>query len=173
MKQVTHDPHAAGHVDHVGFKTNQSAHGNERLDHNGVIAMLHILDIPLAVGQAFHDRSHMLLRGFEVKAFDRLQKLSLCIALINDLRSGNEDLKPLAPHLFHQDGNLHFSSGGHIKQIGSVGFFHPQGDVGARFAEKSFLDVPSGDQFAVGACKGPIVDGKLHANSWRVDWDEW
>src|SRR4030095_332362 len=77
-----------------------------------------------------------------------------------------------APHLPHQNGDLHFSSRTDFKCAGRFGIAYLKRNVGSRFTNQAFANLPCSHELSVAARKRRIVDENLHADCWRIDIDE-
>ncbi len=172
VEEMAHDAEAAGHVDEIGLETDEAAHGDEGLDGDFLTVMVHVGDVGLALGEVFHGGAHGFFGNFEEKLFDGLEEIAVLVLAVNDFRAGDENFMAFAAHLLDEDGDLHFATAGDVEDVGDVGGADAEGDVGADFLLQALPDVTGGDEFAVVAGEGAVVDGELHLDGGGIDGDE-
>ena len=171
VKQMAHHAHALGGVDEVGFKTNQAAHRNQRLDGNLVADVIHVRDLRLAAGKIFHDRAEVFARNFHKQFFNRLERLTVRAFFPKHLGTRHQDFMAFAAHLLDENRNLHFAASAHCENFRVAGLFDAQCDVRANFFHQAIPDVARGDELAILTGERAIVDGELHLNRRRINRD--
>src|SRR5437016_6718186 len=98
MEEMAHDTHTAGHVDQVGFETDQTAHGDQGLNRNDVPDVVHVCDLRLAEGEVLHHRAKVLVGNFHKQFLDWLERLSVRTFFPKDFGTGDEYFVAFAPH---------------------------------------------------------------------------
>src|SRR6476661_1463095 len=72
--------------------------------------MIHAHDFAFAAGERLHHIPDIVIRNFDVKIFNRFEQIAVGVAPKNNFRARDHQLVTFAPHLFHQDRNLHFAT---------------------------------------------------------------
>jgi hypothetical protein len=168
LEHVAHDAAAAGEVDHVGFEPDQAAGGDDSFEVNTVRQVVHVGDLGFASGEHLHHVAETFAGHLDPEGFVGFEGASV-LGAEDDFGTGDEDLVAFASHLFDEDGDLHFAAGADEEDVGRVAVAEAQGDVGADFFFEAFADVAGGDEFAVAAGEGAVVDAELHLDGGRVD----
>src|ERR1044071_4435242 len=90
----------------------------------------------------------------------------------NYFRPRDHEFVAFAPHLFHQDSDLHFTSRTDLERSCRFSVPHLQRNVPSRLANQAFANMACSHKFSVAPCEGRIIDENLHANGGRIDIDE-
>jgi len=59
---MTHQSFATGQIDEIGFKANQAASGNNRLDRHACRVMIHADHLAFAIGNRLQNVTEILVR---------------------------------------------------------------------------------------------------------------
>lgn len=96
--------------------------------------LLHADQLRLTRPEAFHDRSHKLLRHINVQPFQRFAPMTVN-HFINDRRLADLHFIPFPAHHFNQNRQMQLSAAADLKRVGGIRFFHPHGHVRLYFLE--------------------------------------
>ena len=84
--------------------------------------MIHAHDFAFAPGERLHHIPDIVIRNFDVKIFNRLEQIAVCVAVEKSLPGARPSLVTFAPHLFHQDRDLHFATSVDFESAGCFCF---------------------------------------------------
>ena len=173
VKEVAHHPDATSSINKIGFKANQPAHRNKRFDADLLPVMMDVNNLSFAAREVLHDRAHRIFWNFAKKLLDWFEEIALFVSVENNFGTRNENFVALPPHLFDQDGDLHFTTSTHFKDVRRVGVGYAEGDVGTNLFQQTLADVARGDELALLPGQRSVVDGKLHFDCRRINRHKW
>ena len=124
----------------------------------------HADKLALAQAHFFHDHAHAVLGHIGDEAVDGLA-LHAVDFLEKHLGHGDLELVALAAHIFYENGQVHFAAAADHEGLGGVTVGHAQGYVPDRLFIQAGAEVAGGDELAVLAREGRVVDheGHFHA----------
>ena len=107
-----------------------------------------------------------------IEIFQRFEQVAALVALIDHFRPGDKNLKAFAPHLLHENGDLHFAACLDLKMSGRLGIAEDDRYISAGLADQTLADLAGGQQFAFATSQRPVVDANLHGDRRRIDIQE-
>ena len=131
----------------------------------------HVLQLSLTQAQAFHYSTHEVLRYVDGQCFHRLHQLAVFIAVHNNLRFTNLQLKAFTTHGFNQNRQMQLATTSNLISIRAVGFFNTHGNVGFNLFEQTVTQVTAGNEFAFTTGKRAVVNVEEHGQSRFVNLD--
>ena len=171
LEPVRHDGFALRGREHVGSEADDATRGDVELDVRALALAFHRGHFALS---ARHHVNH--LRGEFVGHVDGELFNGLAANAIHlleyDLRLPHLQLVALAAHRFDEHREVQHASATDNPLVRSVFVgFHAQGEVLLQFLLQSVVDVARGDEFALFAEEGRVVDGEKHRHRGLVDGD--
>src|SRR5205814_7977913 len=84
----------------------------------------------------------------------------------------DHDFITFAPHLFDEDGDLHFASRIDLEGTGHFRVFHLKRNIAAGLADEALTNVPRGHKLSFASGERRIVHQNPHPDRGRIDVDE-
>ena len=131
----------------------------------------HVLQLSLTQAQAFHNSAHEVLRYIDSQCFHRLHQLTVCIAMHNNLRFTNLQLKAFTTHSFNQNRQMQLATAGNFISIGAFGLGNTHGNVGLNLFEQTVTQMTAGNKFTFTAGKRTVVNVENHRQGRFVNLD--
>ena len=122
---------------------------------------MHILQFCLTSAQLFHNRTNAFFRHINNHFFDWLVTLAIDFVIQNP-RSRNAQFIAFSPHIFNQNGEVHFASAGNPKGIRAIGFGYTQRNVPQQFPHQTVTQLTRGYKFPLLTSKRAVVDTECH-----------
>ena len=162
LKHGRHDALALGVGQELVAIAEESARRDEVAELYAVADGGHLDELALARAELLHNRAHIVRGNVDDDALDRLAGDAVYL-LIQHARGGYLEFIALAAHGLNEDAQAHFAASCDVKRVGrAVNIGHAQGDVLERFADEAVAYLARGDELALAACKGAVVDGEGH-----------
>src|SRR6185295_8096511 len=92
-----------------------------------VVAVLHVDERTAAPTRELDDGTEHVLRDLDLELFERLELLATLV-LVNDLRTRDLKLVPLAAERLDEDRQMQLAATAHHECVGAVGVGHAEGD---------------------------------------------
>ena len=124
---------------------------------------LHIVKSSLTRAKLLHYRAHIFLGNVDNNLLDRLA-LNTVDFLIKHSGVRAAKLVALAAHIFDKNREMHFASARNAEGVGGLTVGYTERNVTKKLLIKSCTKVTGGNELALLACKGRIVnrEGHLH-----------
>src|SRR5437868_4996365 len=104
--------------------------------------VLHAHDFNFSRSERLDYVTKVFSRQIEIKILNRLDQIAVCVALENDLWTGNHNLESFATHLFDENGDLHLAARLNLERTGGFGIGHLERYVATRLANQPFAQMP-------------------------------
>src|SRR5262245_17022698 len=134
--------------------------------------MIYAENLAFAISDGLQDVAQIFIRQIDIQIFKWLEQVTIRRPIKNHFGPRDHQFVAFAPHLLHQDGDLHFAARINLKRARSVSVVDLKGNVTARFPKQTFRKMPRSHKFSVAAGKWRVVNENAHANCWRIDIDE-
>ena len=162
LKDGGHDALALGVGQELVAVAEQATGGDQELQLHAAAHGGHGEELGLAGAKLLHDGAHVVgghvgdhaLHGLALDPVDLLVE-----------HTGGRDLELVAfpAHGLNEDGQGHLATASHVEGVGGVLHLgHPQGHVLEGFTEQAVPELAAGDELALTASKGGVVDGEGH-----------
>ena len=168
---MVHDAIALGVGEELVAEADQATSRNLEFHAQIACHLGHVLQLSLAQAQALHNCAHIILGHVNGQCLHGLLQSAGLVAMHNNLRLANLQLKALTAHGFNQNGQMQLAAAGHLISIGAIGFLNAQSHVGFCLFIQTVTDVTAGYEFALLASKGAVVYIKYHGQSGLVNFD--
>ena len=162
LEHGAHQPLAVRVGEEIAAVAKQPARGDEELQAHAVLPV-HTGKRAAPPAQLFNDHAGILGGHVAHHALDRLA-LHAVDLLVQNHRLGHLELVALPPHRLDEDGKVQLAAPGNAEGVGSLGILHAQGDVGLHLLHQPRAQVARGDELALRAGEGAVVDAEGHGN---------
>ena len=169
VEHARHNALALGVGKELVAVAEQAARRDEEFDLHAGADRRHLDHVALAGADLLDDRADALSGHVHDQTLDGLALLAVD-GLVQHARGRDLELIALAAHGLDEDGQRHFAAARDVEGVHrALDLGHAQRNVLERFAEQALAQLAGGDELAVAARKGGIVDGEGHLHRRRGD----
>ena len=166
-----HHPFALGLGQKLALVAEQAARGDEKFQPHARADGAHVHQLALALAHALEHGARAVFGHVYDQPLDGLVQGAVD-GLIQHLGGADLEFVPFAAHIFDEDRQVHLAAAAHLERLGGVGILYLQRDVAQQFAVQPVAQVAGGDELALFAGEGAVVDGKGHLHRRLADLDE-
>ena len=161
VEHRVHDTFTARVGQKFGTVAEQAACRNLIFDVHTLALLLHVEQVTLALTHLFDDSAGEFVRNVDIDLFDRLHDNAVFF-LENDVRGGQCHFIAFTAHVFHENGQVHFTASADTEFICGCTVGNAQGNVLEQFFVQTLTQMTGGDILAFLACKRRVIDGNGH-----------
>ena len=166
-----HDALAPGIGEEVVAVAEEATGRHQELNLHAVAHRRHFQHVRLALAQLLDDGAHAVAGHVHHQTLDGLALLAVDL-LVEHAGGGDLELIALPAHGLNEDGEAHLAAAGHVEGGLLVGIGDLQRDVLEHFTVQTIPQLAGGDELALLAGKGRVVDGEGHLQSGSGDLHE-
>ena len=171
VKDRGHDALALGVGKELVAVAEQAAGGHQELQLHPITHRSHLQKVALAGADLLDDRAYAVAGYVHHQTLQRLAHFAVNL-LVEHAGGGDLELVALPAHGLDEDGQAHLAPARHVEGVGGVGLGDPQGHVLHGLAEQPLPDLAGGDELALLAREGGVVDGEGHLDGGGGDLHE-
>ena len=162
VKDGGHDALAPGIGQKLVAVAEEAPGGNQKLQLHPVTHGGHLHQVALPGAHLLDDRAHAVGGHVGHQPLDGLAADAVDL-LVEHPGRRHLELVALPAHGFNQDGQVHFAPAGYVEGVhSSVDLRDPERHVLQRLPEQPVPDLAGGDELALPAAEGGVVDGEGH-----------